>query len=57
MSRHRVNDEVIANLFSRAYKDTGSIADAFWVVESIVRRRCTEDVGAHGINADRKSVV
>jgi chromosomal replication initiation ATPase DnaA len=51
MSRSRVNDEILANIFARAYAETGSIADAFWVTESVLRRRSTFDVAAHGINA------
>lgn len=44
------DDETVANIFSRAYSETHSIADAFWVTSAVIGRRATHDVGAIGLN-------
>lgn len=50
MSRRVGDDEVVANIFARAYRETGSIADAFWITEAVVRRKSTNDVASVGLN-------
>jgi hypothetical protein len=53
----RPDSETIANIFSRAYAETGSIADAFWATEAVVRRGPTHDIGAAGLNREVEAVA
>lgn len=46
----RGRDETVANIFARAFSETGSVTDAFWVTEMILRRGSTHDTGAAGLN-------
>ena len=52
-----VDDDVVANVFARAYADTGNLADAFWVTAEVVKRQSTIDVGAVRLNEIVESVA
>src|SRR4051812_25862567 len=45
------DDETIANIFARAYSETGSIADAYRVTSAILNRGSTHDIAAIGLDS------
>jgi chromosomal replication initiation ATPase DnaA len=48
--RRIADDEVVANIFARAYADTKSIADAFWVTQEVLSANQTHDAATVNLN-------